>query len=191
MAERPDLYLALYAGNPTGLVVNPDAGSWLLRWLHMVLGAVCVGGYFVCLLGRNNEALYKMGRNAFLWGTIAAMAIGTAYLVSLGEYMRPFMQSTAIWILTASFVLTLGAMHLVFKKKLKVGGILLFLSLLGMVIIRHQLRLIVLDGHFDPAEIPVNPQWSVFVLFLLFFVIAIGLIWYMLRLYQKDREGAI
>ena len=42
----------------------------------------------------------------------------------------------------------------------------------------------------DPAEIPVNPQWSVFVLFLVFFVIAIGLIWYMLRLYQTDRERA-
>ena len=66
MAERPDLYQALYAGNQSGLVVNSDAGSWLLRWLHMVLGAVCVGGYFVCLFSRNSEAVYRMGRNAFL-----------------------------------------------------------------------------------------------------------------------------
>jgi hypothetical protein len=190
MAERPDLYRMLYAGNQSGLVVNTDVGVWLLRWLHMVTGAVCVGGYFVCLFSRGSDAVYRLGRTGFLWGTIAAMALGTAYLVSLGDYLRPFMRSPAIWVLTVSFVLSLGALHMVFKKKLTMGGIMLFVSLLGMVIIRHQLRLIVLDGQFDPAGIPVRPQWTVFVLFLVFFVLALMLVAWMLRMYLGDRKQA-
>jgi hypothetical protein len=191
MAERPELYTMLYANNQSGLVVNTDVGAWLLRWLHMVTGAVCVGGYFVCVFGRNGDAVFRMGRNGFLWGAVAAMALGVAYLVSLGDYLGPFMRSSAIWVLTVSFVLSLGALHMVFKKKLTMGGILLFVSLLGMVITRHQLRLIVLDGEFDPATIPVQPQWTVFALFMVFFVLALALVAWMLRMYLGDRGRAV
>jgi hypothetical protein len=44
------------------------------------------------------------------------------------------------------------------------------------------LRLIVLEGHFDPATTPVSPQWDVFAIFLVCFVGALATVAYMLKL---------
>jgi hypothetical protein len=190
MAERPDLYRMLYANNQSGLVINTDVGSWIWRWLHMIFGAVTVGGFFVGFVGRGSEPVYKMGRTFFLWGMVAAMLVGFAHLLTLGDYLKPFMRSPAIWLLTVSIVLSLGSLHFFFKKKWLGAGLMVFVSLVMMVVIRHVLRLIVLDGHFDPDTIPVVPQWSVFGVFLVCFVIAIVLIWYMLKMYISDRRTA-
>lgn len=187
LAERPDLYRDLYAGNQSGGVFNSEVGAWILRWLHMLSGAVAVGGFFVGLFGRGNDPVYKLGRNFFLWGAVGATVVGLGYLFTLGEYLAPFMRSAAIWLLVLAIVLTLVSLHLFFKKKFLLACILVTLSLAGMVSIRHVLRLIVLEGKFDPATIPVHPQWSVFVVFLVFFLIAIALVWYMVRLVFTDR----
>jgi hypothetical protein len=121
---------------------------------------------------------------------VAAMLTGLVYLFSLGDYIVPLMRSVGIWILMIAIILCIGSLHCFFKKKFVPAGLMVFLSLLGMVATRHVLRLIVLEGHFDPATIPVRPQWSVFIVFLVFFLIAIGLVWYMLKLYFTDRARA-
>ena len=53
MAERPGLIHDLYAKDQSGLAWNNAPGDYILRWLHMILGAVTVGGFFVGMLGRN------------------------------------------------------------------------------------------------------------------------------------------
>ena len=89
----------------------------------------------------------------------------------------------------SALVLSLLSIHFYFKKNFPISGLLVFLSLLGMFTARHILRLLRLDGFHDPSAYPVNPQWSTFALFLLFFVIAIGTMGYMIRLYFKGDDG--
>jgi len=188
LAERPDLYRMVYAANQSGWAVNPDVGSWIFRWLHMLAGAVTVGGFFVGLLGRNSESVYDLGKRFFLWGMMAAMLLGLAYLFTFGEFLLPLMRSTAIWLLLVAVMLSLLSLHFFFKRKFVPAGLMVFVSLLLMVTIRHTVRLLYLEGYFDPAAIPVNPQWSIFLVFLVFFVIALGLVWYMLKLFFTDRQ---
>jgi hypothetical protein len=191
MAERPDLYRMLYAGNQSGLVINTDVGSWGWRWLHMVLGAVTVGGFCVGFVGRSSESVFSVGKKFFLFGMVITMLLGLVYLLTLGDYMVSFMRSPAIWVLVVSIVLSLGALHFFFQKKWLLAGLMVFVSMLGMVVVRHFLRLIVLEGHFDPGTIKVAPQWSVFVMFLVCFLAAVGLVWYMLKLFISDRRQAV
>ncbi len=186
LAESPDVYRELYAANQSGLVINPDAGSYIFRWLHMLLGAVTLGGFFVGLLGRKDKTAFSVGKSFFLWGMAATMIVGLTYLFTFGEYLVPFMRTPAVWWLLISIILSLGSLHFFFKKKFPFAGTMLFVSLLGMVVIRHYVRLIRLEGHYDPAEIPVNPQWSVFAIFLVCFILALAVVWYMLKLYFKD-----
>jgi MFS family permease len=190
LAERPDLYRMLYAGNQSGAVVNTDVGSWAFRWLHMVLGAVTIGGFFIGLVGRNDEPAFKLGKTFFLLGMIATMIAGLGYLFTLGDNILPFMRSPAIWVLMGSIILSLGSLHFFFKKKWWGAGTMVFVSLLGMVTIRHMLRLIVLGDQFEPGTIPVRPQWSVFAVFLVSFVLAVGLVAYLLRLFLTQRRQA-
>jgi hypothetical protein len=190
LAERPDLYRLLYAADQSGTVVNPDAGDWLFRWLHMLAGAVTVGGFFVGLVGRSDEPVWKLGRGFFLWGTAASIVLGFAYLLTLGEVLLPLMRSVAIWLVLAALVLSLGSLHFFFRRRFVAAAAMLFLSLFAMVVTRHTLRLIVLTGEWNPATIPVSPQWSVFAVFLVCFVVAIGLVGYMVRLHLTSRPRA-
>lgn len=105
--------------------------------------------------------------------------------------MLPVMRSPVIWLVTASFVLALGALHQFFTAKMVRAAVLLSLTMFAMVTARHFLRLIVLDGKFDPATIPVTPQWSVFAVFLVCFLVALALVAYMLRLYFRGRGVAV
>jgi MFS family permease len=190
MAERPDLYHALYAANASGRAVNPEIGVWGFRWLHMLAGAVTVGGFFVGLLGRKEDAVYRLGRGFFLWGMAASVVVGIAYLMTLGDVMLPLMRSAAMWLILVSLVLSLGSLHFYFRRRFLPAGAMLFVSLLSMVVVRHVLRLIVLEGNWEPASIPVKPQWSVFVIFLACFVGAIGVVIYMLKIFFGDRARA-
>lgn len=111
LAERPELIETMYAQNQSDCAFNPDLGAYAFRWLHMILGAITVGGFFVGLIGRKNDAVFQMARTAFLYGIVAAMAIGLVYLFTLGDLLLPLMRSAGIWTLTVAifFVIRLDA----------------------------------------------------------------------------------
>jgi len=188
LAERPDLMGAVYMSSQCGCAVNPDVGSYLFRWLHMIFGTLMVGGYFVGLLGRDTPSVYDTGRRAYLVGIVTAMAAGLVYLFTLGDYLLPFMRSLGIWTVTIGLLLSLGSLHFFFKKKFLPTGIMLFASMLLMVASRHVLRLVRLDGRWDPSTIPVQPQWSVFIVFFVCFLLTVALVAYLLHLYFKDNS---
>jgi hypothetical protein len=190
MAERPDLMKALYAERQDGLVLNPELGDYIVRWLHMLSGAITVGGFFVGFVGRKNEEAYKIGKLFFLWGMVIASVLGFIYLVTLGENILPLMRSPAIWALTFGIILSAGSLHFFFKKKFLFSALMVGVSLITMVYTRHELRLIRLVEHYDPSTMTVNPQWSVFALFIACFVIMLGMLWYMFRLFSVRKQPA-
>lgn len=188
IAERPALAAQLYAGNQSGFQLNPNIGEWIWRWLHMVLGAVTVAGFFVGLLGRKHDEAFNTGKTFFLWGMVGAMIVGLIYLLTLADILKAIMRSPAIWWMTVSIILSLGSLHFFFKKKFLPASLMLFVSLLGMVVLRHYVRLIQLQDHFDPSSWAIKPQWGVFALFLVCFVLAVGLVWYMLKLFFRKPD---
>jgi len=118
------------------------------------------------------------------------LLVGFVYLIQLGDLLVPFMRTPAIWALTAGIVQSAVSLHFFFKKKFLSSGLMLFVSLLTMVFSRHYVRLIRLQESFDPSSLPVSPQWSVFVMFLVCFVIAIGIIFWMIKVYFRESRQA-
>ncbi len=189
MAERPDLIRRLYAHRQDGLQWNPELGDYLLRWLHMILGAVTVGGFFVGLIGKDDPEAFPVAKKMFTHGMVAAAVVGMAYTGTIGTYLPRFMNSPGIWALTAAIVLSLGSLHFFYRRRFLFSGSALFLSLLLMVVTRHELRLVKLQGYFDPASWRIAPQWSVMLLFVSGLVIALLTVAYMLRLFFPRRSG--
>ena len=190
LAEQPSLIRSLYASNPSGWVWNPPTIEGSLRWLHMLLGAITVGGFFVGWAGRDRPEIYATGRAFLLWGMLAAAVAGTAYLFALKPILRAFMHTPAIWVLTVGILLSAGALHFFLKRTFLLAGSMLFLSMLAMVYTRHTVRLLKLAGQFDPASWRIAPQWSVFILFLLCFAGMLGLLGYMFRLVARSRKSS-
>jgi hypothetical protein len=183
LAERPDLLQRLYRESQTGWHLNPEVGGYLIRWLHMITGAVTVAGYLAGVLGRDDGSVFRLSGKMFTVSMAAAALAGIGYLASLGPFLSGFMRSDANWLLTAAVLLSLGSLHFFYRRRFAWSGGLLFSSLFLMVWIRHLLRILKLGGHFNPAAVRVAPQWSPLVLFGSAFLVAAALVFYMLRLY--------
>ena len=190
MAERPNQYADLYARIQSGLAINPHFSEYIFRWLHMLVGAVAVGGFFIGLLGRNNSRAFEVGKKFFLHGTIGNAVIGFVYLFTLGNILRPFMRSPGIWFLTVGIILAFATLHFFFKRRFVIATSMLSVSMLTMVVSRHFVRLIKLGAYFEPTSLPVRPQWSIFFVFLIAFVAALATVYYMLKLYFGGKRVA-
>jgi hypothetical protein len=189
MAERPELIRNLYALNQSGLRWNPQVGDYLFRWLHMVLGAVTVGGFFAGVLGRNDPEAFPVAKRMFTFGMAAAAAAGLVYLMSLGDILPALMRTPAMWALTAGLLLSGGALHLFYRRKFIFAGLALFISLVTMVAARHQVRLLKLHATFDPASWKIAPQWPPFLIFAACLLVAFAIIAYMLRLFFRQETS--
>ena len=183
MVEHPQQIHDLYAADQSGWVWNPAQHDYLLRWLHMILGALAVGGYWVGALGKNSPVAYRTGKQSFIVGVVFAAISGTAYLLTVPDLMH----TRAIWALLVGIVLTLGSLHLFFKKKFCISGVMLFVSILMMTYARHMVRLLRLNPGYRPDSLHVAPQWGPFVMFLICFVVVLGVVAYMVRLLTAER----
>ena len=183
MAERPKLIHDLYAQDQSGWAWNPEIGSYLLRWLHMILGALAVGGYWIGTIGKDSPAAYQTGKRFYMVGVALAAVTGSAYLMTVPGLMH----TRAIWGLLVGILLTLGSMHLFFKKKFCTSGVLLLGSMLTMVYARHMVRLLHLADTYRPDSMRFAPQWGPFVMFLVCFVVALAVVAYMVRLLTAKR----
>jgi hypothetical protein len=183
MAEQPALIRSLYAKNQSGWVWNPMLGSYALRWLHMLLGALSIGGFFVGMMGKDDPRVAATGKAAFAGGMGAAAAAGFAYLLALMPYLEAIMRSLAIWSLAASILLSLAALHFYFRKRYWISGLALFLSLFGMVYLRHTVRALKLRATFDATSWRIAPQWSPFLLFLVCFLAMLAVLAWMFWLF--------
>jgi hypothetical protein len=183
MGERMELIKTLYAKSQSGLIVNPALGEYLARWGHMLLGALTVAGFFLGALAGKDAAAFRTAKRLFLWGMVGASVLGIVYMLTLGDILGPFMRGPGIYAVTLGVVLSLAALHYFFTRRLWIAGILVFVSMLTMVFARHEVRLLRLAGQYDPATVPVHPQWVVFGLFLFFFVVGLGVVAWMARVF--------
>jgi hypothetical protein len=188
MAELPDQIQKLYASNQSGFVINTNIGNYIFRWLHIILGTITVGAFFVSWVGKNNDNIFKAVNKFFIFGMVITMFFGFMRMMTLGDVMKPFMKSPAIWLVTAGFFLSLASMYYYNNKKYVITAVLLFVSMLTMVATRHIVRLLFLEGSFDPASLTVKPEWTIFLIFLGCFVAALLTIWYMFRLFFTKQQ---
>jgi len=187
MAERPKLIHELYAQDQSGWVWNPAIGSYLLRWLHMILGALAVGGYWIGAIGKNSPVAYQTGKRFYVTGVAVAAVAGSAYLMTVPGLM----QTRAIWVLGVGILSTLGSLHLFFKKKFCLSGMLLLGSMLTMVYARHMVRLLRLADTYRPDSMRFMPQWGPFGMFLICFVVVLVVVAYMVRLLIIKRSAEL
>ncbi len=146
----------------------------MLRWLHMVTGAVTVGGFIAGVIGRQDPEAFSIAKRIFVWHMGAAALWGSA-----------LMRSPAIWALIGAVLLSAGSLHFFFRRLFLPSGLMLFGSLLVMVTIRHEVRILNLRGSFDPSSWKIVPQWPMLSLFLISFVVALALLAYMLQLFFR------
>lgn len=182
LAERPEAYAALYASTASGLTLNHDVGEYLFRWGHMIFGALTVGAFFAAALARGDEVALGSAKRWMIVSVVGATVVGLAYLQRLGPDLAPFLGGTGLYAILASIALTALALWAFFTGRLVVSGGLLTLSVAGMAVARHTLRLVRLgEAGFEPTSLHVHPQWGVFAVFSVSLVLALAVVAWMIR----------
>lgn len=191
LAMSPEKWGA-YFGSPGGTLWNLDEPTLWPRYLHMVVGALAVGGLGFAAFGHNRQksgtdstVMIAEGMNWFKIATLLQVGIGSWWLMALPkDNMKLFMGGNPI--ATASFgvgfVLALVALALGFKKLVWPTIWATLGTMVAMVIMREYVRYGYVREYFTPDQLTVNTQYSSLILFLVSVVLGVAGVWYMLKL---------
>ena len=191
LAMSPEKWGA-YFGSPGGTLWNFDEPTLWPRYLHMVIGAMAVGGLGLAGFGQfrqnsghNSEHMIANGLTWFKFATPVQIGIGTWWLIALPkEIMKLFMGGNMV--ATAAFglgfLLAIVSLVLGFKKLVWPTVWVTLATMAAMVIMREYVRYGNLREYFTPDQLTVNTQYSSLILFLVCAVVGVAAVWYMLKL---------
>jgi hypothetical protein len=200
LALTPDRW-AVYFDRPDGSYLNLSEGTVWPRWLHMIIGAVAVGGLFLALIQDNRVRRGEDGAaearawslRFFTHGSLATMLVGIWWLMALPDpVMKLFMGGSvpASIMLVVGIGLGLYAVVAGFMTKVRLAAALTVATVLAMAVLREIVRGGYLAGVFRPGDLAVQPEVSPLILFLAVFVVGLGCVAYMLKLAARAGKEA-
>ena len=196
---QPDQW-GTYFENRTGTILNWSDPTLLPRYLHFVAASVAIAGLFMAMIWASRkkkgvegaEVKAKSSLLIFGYATIVQVVIGLWFLLAIPrEFMLSFMGgdmlSTILFML--GFLAAIGAIATAFAGKLRPTLSMLIITILAMVVIRHQLRAMYLDGKFSLSSLDMVPQYGVMILFFVVLIVGLYAVWYMLKAAFTPKEG--
>ncbi len=206
---QPQHWATQYFSDPGGKHLFWNDVTLLPRYLHVVVGALAIGGLMVAFIGvlkkkREPEFagfLIKSGSRWFVFATMAQFFIGNWFLISLPKpQMMLFMgqHRVASLFLILGLVLTLVTIFMVtrtvkkdvFKVPVVAVSILTLFILAMMIFMRDVLRDSYLQEFFAADRFQYAPQWSVLLLFLVLFGAGVVVWLWMLKKFPFQAESS-
>ncbi|MFH1699087.1 MAG: hypothetical protein ABIE07_00755 [Candidatus Zixiibacteriota bacterium] len=198
LASKTELWAGLYQTSPEGFSLNPNWVQTFFRWGHSIAGALTVAGIIIQLFAlyykkvKGNLELFVYGRRIFMIGMIKAAILATIYLLVIDwDILIGFLSSPGLHVLLMAIAVNIVAIIINYRVSdaeknrgtiLTTAG-LVFVGMFLMVMARHFLRLVYLDGIFDPARLDIQTQMGPLILFLTCFVSGVIVTIWMIRRY--------
>lgn len=191
----PAKWAQMYAQSASGLHLNWSDPTLIPRYLHFMVAAFAVAGLGVILLAmlyrktdpRWAEEAMRYGARWFVVATILQFAVGLWFLVKLPQgIMMNFLGISTLdtVLLWAGVALAVIALLLVQRSALLATGAVT-LTIVLMAIVRHRIRQMFLGEHVNVNALPVNPQWGMFIIFVLLLLIGLGVVGWMVWQFAK------
>ncbi|MBS1713102.1 MAG: hypothetical protein JST30_02060 [Armatimonadetes bacterium] len=201
---RPEVWAEMYAASPIGAKGPKGDPTLTPRWLFVMAGGPAFGGVWALLLSNMaylkegaKKALRKAGGAAALVGAALQIVLGAMVLQNQPASVREAVSASGLntvagYLFLGTAVATglLGgfqALRGVSGLALGVGGLLTaFLANAGAVIVRDGIRDATLKAKgFDVWNRTESSNWSVVIIFLLLFVIMLGVVYWLLSVMRK------
>lgn len=189
---RPDRFGALYAASDAGLHTNLGDGWVWPRFLHVAVGSLAVTGIVIGLVGRLRTWgdpsiglwVTAFGARLFILATLVQLAVGVWFLFSLPHVVRDVVLTGGpeLMLLATGVGFALLALFVV-RRSVVLAAVPLVVTIVDMVIVRHQVRKLTLVPYFSVDSMAVNAQTGVFVLFAVLLVAGLAVVaWMVWRL---------
>ncbi len=181
-----------YFSDPGGTLLEAGSGRLWARYLHFLTSGLAVGGLSVAVFGRYKarhdaplgERAVRTGMHSFTMLTLLQLGLGVWYLVSLPRpVMLLFMggSKSATGLLAAGLALTLGALAAGALRKVGLSAAFAVPLVYVMAFLRDAVRDGYLKPFHAPEALPVAPQYSPFLLFVVTLVVGAAVVAWMLR----------
>ena len=190
-----------YFNDRSGWLLNLGAPALVPRYLHFVASAVAIGGLAIALYfdfqkrrgDTSADQWIRHGCNWFTYATIVNFGIGFWFLGALPEsaYNPATLLGKTFFIMIVGSVFTI-VMAVAYAQQYRLipAAAWATATVLLMSLARDVLKLAYLKPYFSLGDLPLVPQYSPFIVFLVFFVLAGKLIWWMLKTMASDKEVA-
>ena len=196
LAQSPQAWQGFSAAGGT-LPYLGDAVFWP-RWLFALSVLIAGGGLFIALYLRLRTRTQDTAASGGVWRPICVSIIGMIGLLVCGLWASRTLpdavrssllrswESVFAYVSTAAFLLALFLLIVSLVKPssspLRLSAVVFFLGLFSTAALRDTLRRIALSDHLKLSDLAVHPQWASMVLFLVVFVLGLGLVAYMAKL---------
>lgn len=181
-----------YFSHRQGTMLSIDEQSFWPRFLHMVLGALAIGGLFVALLGKTEgkegtplrERALHTGMLTFFSITCVNMLVGIWYLLSLPrQQMLLFMGGNggATGAFMIGLLLMAGALWSAWKKRFLVTFLHAIALVVVMTFMRAWLRSGTLQEVFTLDRLEVVPQYGPMIVFFISLAMGVACIAWLIR----------
>jgi len=188
---QPDKWTGYFSARG-GTRFNWNEATLIPRYLHFVAASIAIGGLFIAILwnmrGKQAEdgALAKAGTGMkiFAWASLVQVLIGVWFLLAIPrEFMLQFMGRNlfATIVFMLGFLTALGMLITAFGQKLRPTLSMFIITILAMVITRHNLRAMYLENDFQLSSLTLTPQYGVMILFFVVLIAGLAAVGYMLR----------
>lgn len=189
LMEKPEDWVQ-YFDNRDGTILNLSDITLYPRFFHFVFASLAIGGLFFATVYyfkkdvADREAKIRESLKIFAIGTAIQVVVGFWYLFSLPEQQMMYLigrDLVSSIILLLGIVSGLGALVFAFQGNYKLTTFHLVLTLVFMVITRYLLRMTYLEDNFSLSSLQMDPQWFVFILFVIILLIGLYSVWYMIK----------
>ncbi|MEZ0576070.1 hypothetical protein ACAG65_08565 [Halodesulfovibrio aestuarii] len=198
---RPDVWAA-YFSSPDGTLLNFDDPTVWLRYLHVVVASIAVGGLVLAIVARHiivreSQELAiseeRLGLNIFLIATLAQLMVGVTLFFALPEPVRWLFSGGSEFYTGALLVgLAFVALLLFEAASRNLYGTIsaLLVTVLVMASLRALVRKAMLDPYGGIAALPVQAEYSPFLMFIISLVLGLIAIAYMIKLAMRSNGEA-
>ncbi len=201
MMVQPDNW-SNYFANRDGTILNLSDPTIWPRYLHFVTASVAIAGLFISILWSfrsrislpGSDEKVKTGLRIFGIATIVQVLIGLWFLIALpSDFILQFMGRNIVYslILLLGFLSAIGAIVTAFVNKLRPTVIMLIVTVLMMVITRHNLRSLYLSDVFSLDSLVLTPQYGVMSLFFIVLIVGLVMVGYMIKAALDAKEGRV
>jgi hypothetical protein len=203
---RPEDWQSLYANSAFGATLPTNDPTTTPRWLMMLAGGFGVAGIWMIWLSTMSKASEEVG--AFLQASGGKIAAGGFLIQIAAGYWVFLSQPDAVkeqlttqvfylaagygWILLTLGLVSLSILAIIRKPSLVIswaGAVVVLLALLSMVVYRDGIRdiTLLLKG-FDVWDRNIVTNWSVVGIFLVLFVVGLGVIGWLVSVVLRSKE---
>lgn len=207
LAAQPERFTSLILGGSGGGHLNLGDPTTFPRWLHIVLGAIAVSGIGTMWRGRQvwgkdpsyGEYLLNLGYKYFAYPTMANILMGFIFMMTLPRpimllLMGQGLKETAMWLVGLggaiwAIPLLKRATAAPQSLALSLGTAAVVITLISMVLLRDMVRSAYQASYFTLAQSVVRTAWSPLIVFIICFLIGLGIFYWLLRAYYPSIQG--